>query len=392
MYSATLVVGGGLGVGPNGLSVLKRLDENLFRNVVCGRYPYSHFKMKNSYGWNLMCLDATGGSSNSPMNSVAMSRNSIWRCLRQPILEGIIVDKRVSQVVTNEEGRNIVRFTDGSDPVVADLVIGADGLKSTVKRAVFPEANDDPYPPRYEGFVGVGGFITPSDLIKANITPGSMTLVFGGNGFFGYLFTDTSASDPNRDSPYHLSASGDTVTWWSTYSIPECPDPKTINKEDVSQQLRKRHGNWRDPVVKEIVRSVRVATMYPAWTTPELPTWERDGLSCSALEDVESFTLFLSHYLRKAYHNPLPSQAATERQAIKIAAKRHMDLRHPHVQAILHHAKQMQLSKGSLNIFQEFLMYFILWIVGLVSSGSPAKEVFNYNIAEEVERVLASET
>lgn len=98
-----------------------------------------------------------------------------------------------------------------------------------------------------------------------------MTLVFGGNGFFGYFFSNTSPSSPNRDSPYHLSEPGDTVTWWSTYSIAECPtDPKTIDKEDVSRQLRERHGNWRDPVVQNIVNSIEaVENVYPAWTTPE---------------------------------------------------------------------------------------------------------------------------
>ncbi|KAK9357356.1 hypothetical protein V1504DRAFT_436817 [Lipomyces starkeyi] len=241
--------------------------------------------------------------------------------------------------------------------------------------------------------VGVGGFIPASDLIKANITPGSMTLVFGGNGFFGYVFTDSSASDRTR-TPHTSSRRPETSHLVVNVLHPRI-DPKTIDKEDVSRQLRERHGHWRDPVVKQIVHSV------------QLPTWERDGVvllgdaahalpptsgqgTSQALEDVESFTLFLSHYLRKAYHNPLSAQAATERQAIKIAAKRHMDLRRPHVKEILDHAKQMQQSKRSLNIFQEFLMCSILWIVGLVSRGSPAKEAFNYNIAEEVERVLAS--
>jgi 2-polyprenyl-6-methoxyphenol hydroxylase-like FAD-dependent oxidoreductase len=147
-HSSTLIVGGGLGIGPNGLKVLERLDESLVRDITRGGYAYSHHIMKSKHGLTLMAIDATVGS-NPPMNSVGSSRQSLWRCLKNRIPEGVIVNKRVSQVEANPEGRNIVRFADGSAPVEADLVIGADGLKTTVKQALFPDAKEDLYPPQY---------------------------------------------------------------------------------------------------------------------------------------------------------------------------------------------------------------------------------------------------
>lgn len=240
------------------------------------------------------------------------------------------------------------------------------------------------------GLVGVGGFIPASPDIKDHIEKGAMTFVFGGNGFFGYFFANTSLSAPHRDSPYHISEPGDTVTWWSTYSIDKCPEnPKNIDREDVSRQLRERHGKWRDPVIQKIVNSVQVQTVYPAWMTPELPTWERDGVvllgdaahalpstsgqgASQALEDVESFALFLSHYLRQAYRNHVPLNGAQvalglaeiEKQTIKLAAKKHMDLRMPRVKQILERTRQMQSSKKQMNILKEFFMYLVLWIIG----------------------------
>lgn len=148
-HSATLVVGGGLGVSPNGLSVLKRLDEELYYDVVKSGYPYSHMKFMNSYGWNLGRFFA-GNDDDPPMNSVAMSRQAIWNCLRDRVPDDIIVNKRISEVISSSEGRNTVKFADGSPDEEADLVIGADGLKSIVRRAVFQEAEADPYPPHYE--------------------------------------------------------------------------------------------------------------------------------------------------------------------------------------------------------------------------------------------------
>lgn len=148
-HSATLVIGGGLGVSPNGLGVLKRLDEELYQDVVQAGYPYSHLEFKNSYGWNLASMFA-GNNDDPPMKSVAMSRQAIWNRLRDRVPDEVIVNKRISEVIPNSDGRNIVKLADGSPDEEADLVIGADGLKSIVRRAIFREEEEDPYPPHYE--------------------------------------------------------------------------------------------------------------------------------------------------------------------------------------------------------------------------------------------------
>ncbi|KAK2759326.1 hypothetical protein FQN54_002804 [Arachnomyces sp. PD_36] len=405
-HSATLVVGGGLGVSPNGLSVLKRLDEDLFNDVVGSGYPYSHWTFKNSYGWNLARLFA-GNNEDPPMNSVAMSRQAVWNCLRDRVPDGVIVNRRISEVVPSAEGRSVVKFADGSPDEEADLVIGADGLKSIVRRGIFREEEEDPYPPHYEGFTGVGGFIPSADL-KSDIDPGTMTIVFGGNGFFGYVYSNSTGTL----APYSTSTAspGDTVTWWSTYYCKDCPDTKSIDREAVLRDLRKRHGNWRLPVIQKIINSVELETMWPVWTTPELPTWHRDGLiligdaahtlpptsgqgTSQALEDVESFTLCLSHYLKAKY-----SESGTEvngqaiyKQAINQAAQKHMVLRRPRVKKILDRARQMESKKQNMNIFEEFFLYFILYMISFMPKGAPDKNPANYDMAAEVKKALHSD-
>jgi 2-polyprenyl-6-methoxyphenol hydroxylase-like FAD-dependent oxidoreductase len=228
----------------------------------------------------------------------------------------------------------------------------------------------------------------PSADLKEHIEKGTMNLIFGGSGFFGYFYSESSKSDPNRDSPYHISEPGETVAWWSTYEIADCPpDPKHIDKEDMARQLRERHGGWSDPVVQKVINKVEVDSMYPTWTSPQLPTWERDGVvllgdaahtlpptsgqgASQALEDVESFSLFLAHHLQQTYDNrdspddSNPSIGAAEKQAIKIAAKRHMDIRRPRVQAILDQARKFQDLKKKRSVFEEYFMYCIMWIIG----------------------------
>lgn len=406
-HSSTLIVGGGLGIGPNGLHVLKRLDEDLLRDIVRGGYVVPHGNLKSKHGRLLIRMEnsAPGVGDEPPMHMVGCSREWLWRCLRARIPDGDIVTKRVERVVASPDHRNTIYFKDETPSVEADLVIGADGIKSVAKWALFPEAEEDPFPPHYEGVCGIGGFL-PSSEVKDLVEKGSMNFIFGGNGFFGYFFSTSSSTAAHRDSPHHVSEPGDLLAWWSTYSVDECPDPNMLDMDDVLQQLQKRHEHWGDPVVQKVLKSARVKSIYPTWTSPQLPTWERDGVvlvgdaahalpsssgqgSSQALEDVESFAKLLSYFLGKV--DDSDSSVRECKEAVKLAAKQYMDLRRPRVQAILDDARKRQSKKRDMGVIEEYLMYSIMWIMGFFPSvmNSFAQQVFSYNVAEHVDQVIA---
>ncbi|KAJ5683870.1 uncharacterized protein N7477_000215 [Penicillium maclennaniae] len=424
-HSSTLVVGGGLGIGANGLNVLRRLDEDLLREVVRNGYVTAVSNLKSKNGWLLMSMKTTGPhsfegkDSIENMHMVASSRHSLWKALRSRVPEAHIVNKRVLEVIARPDGKNIVRFDDGSPEIEADLVIGADGVRSTAKRALFPDSIDDPYPPHYEGLVGVGGFIPAAD-VKGLVEKGSMNFIFGGNGFFGYFFSESASSAEHRDSPYHVSEPGDSLAWWSTYQISECPDRKTLDMADVSRQLRERDmQTGRTQSFKRF--------MYATWTSPPLPTWERDGVvlvgdaahalpptsgqgSSQALEDVEAFALFLAHHL----HEDSAQESMTELElkgVVTAAARQYTALRQPRVTAILKNAQQMQARKRDMGLLQEYAMYGFMKLMGkstfhtrqsFFPGVSPPgffpslvtgqlRKVIDYNIADEVSKALALE-
>ncbi|KAL7928581.1 hypothetical protein V8C35DRAFT_230013 [Trichoderma chlorosporum] len=411
-HSSTLIVGGGLGIAPNGLGVLQRLDEDLLRDVTRNGYVIARSNMKNKNGSLLMSIDANISTASEPdsppkkLNMVACSRHSLWRCLRTRIPDTAIVNKRVLQVVANPEGRNIVQFVDGSDPVEVDLVIGADGVKSIAKRALFPDAAEDAYPPHYEGLVGIGGFI-PAAGLEEYVEKGSMNFIFGGNGFFGYFYPDSHPSDPNRDSPYLVSEPGESLAWWSTYEIKECPHRNSLDMNDVSNRLRERHAQWKDLVIQRVIKSAQVTNMYPTWTSPPLPTWERDGVVLvgdaahalpsssgqgvsQALEDCEAFVLFLAHQLGRID----PSSPVTEEQAVTKAARQYMTLRKPRVTEILENAQRIQKTKRDMGIIREYAMYSFLKLLGFFPNmaAKPSRKVFEYNVAEQAAQMIASDS
>lgn len=208
-----------------------------------------------------------------------------------------------------------------------------------------------------------------------------MNLVFGGNGFFGYCYTSSDKDEPNRHVPQGILKPGNSVMWWSTYEAKECPDTKSIDKAVVLQDVKARHASWKSPVVQKILASADIQNMYPVWTVPELPTWERHGVVLigdaahalpptsgqgvsQAMEDVESFSMLLAHSLGKEGQQPSEESALQTRKAsISWAAKKFMDIRMPRIKAIIDQARKYQNQKRDLSAFQEWFMYFIMYLM-----------------------------
>lgn len=274
----------------------------------------------------------------------------------------------------------------------------------------------------FRGLVGVGGFI-PLSLIDPEQHPGRLTMTFGSQGFFGY------GSCSQSNSP--TAAGGDPVTgpeavWWSTYSVEPLPATKGFDRDDIHRQLRARHSSWKDSAIQKLVANASIDSIYPTWTTPELPTWERDGVvlvgdaahalqpssgqgASQALEDAEVFSMLLSHYLAKVRRGGAvesattttlqePTQAAVQdgvndvdlmetstkpvnvgnhdsssslsdasimqSQAISLASKAYFRLRAPRVRRIRDRAKYGGDMKRKKGFIGEWITYFFIWLIG----------------------------
>jgi 2-polyprenyl-6-methoxyphenol hydroxylase-like FAD-dependent oxidoreductase len=156
LSESTAVVGGGLGISPNGMRVLRDLDPDLYANVAAQGFPAEKFIFKGANGWTLGMQITSDKSWRAEGEQeevcIASSRHGLWETIiqhvRQKYGDNVVQDKKV--VGVERSGKLNVRYLDdsGNEQVdEADLVIGADGVKSVVRKTLF--GAQDQYQPIY---------------------------------------------------------------------------------------------------------------------------------------------------------------------------------------------------------------------------------------------------
>ena len=146
---AAAVVGGGLGIGANGMKILHELDQDLYNAVMAQGYPATLYQMKTSNNTTLGYMKCTTENDGFEP-TVISSRQGLWDCLRERVpSSSIVFGKAIDHVKKRTEGPPAIYFQDGTVDEV-DLIIGADGAKSVVKKAVLGDGFTDDYPLKFE--------------------------------------------------------------------------------------------------------------------------------------------------------------------------------------------------------------------------------------------------
>ncbi|SDM47959.1 FAD-dependent oxidoreductase [Allokutzneria albata] len=166
-------VGGGLGLAPNGLNALGLVGaEEAVREI---GIPVSSMVMRSWTGKELARFGEVGG----PPIMHTVWRSDLYRAL---------CDTAERSGVRIEHGKRLKTFHDNGDSVTAsfvdgstataDILVGADGVRSAVRGRIDPSAPG----PRSTGLVGFGGW----SKAKIPYTDGAMNFVFGKRAFFSY--------------------------------------------------------------------------------------------------------------------------------------------------------------------------------------------------------------
>jgi len=253
----------------------------------------------------------------------------------------------------------------------------------------------------------VGGFVPSSILQATNHPPGTMAIVFGPTGFFGYGYVTSSASANVANAPSGSTSTpppraepGPLSGWWSTFSSPTPhpfalpdTDPNVFDRDAALANLLKRHRGWENPTIQAILDYAEahgIESIYPTWTTPELPTWQCNGKvvlvgdaahalqpssgqgACQALEDAESLSLLLKHYL--SFSDQQKSTSCThsgEQAAIGKALDKFVQLRKPRLHSIYLRSQMMSNLKTDRGFIMEIFTYAM---IKSMSKSGPLKK------------------
>jgi 2-polyprenyl-6-methoxyphenol hydroxylase-like FAD-dependent oxidoreductase len=167
-------LGGVLMLAPNGLDALRIIGAHQYVQAI--GQPIQRMVMADGSGQRF------GEFAGLP--DLQPSR-VIWRAELYRVLH----DLAVAQGIRIEYGKRLVdvddtptgitaRFADGTT-ASADVLIGADGIRSTVRTLIDPAAPA----PQYVGHLGLGGYATDSGVPGQ---PDAMHFVFGKRAFLGY--------------------------------------------------------------------------------------------------------------------------------------------------------------------------------------------------------------
>ena len=174
--------GGGLTLAPNGLDALDVIGVgDLVRPVGT---PTTGIVMQDWKGKRL-------GEFGNPPGVPPMQffyRSDLYRVLYQEARRrGIRIEHGKRLVSAAETADDVTaRFDDGTE-ATGDILIGADGIRSTVRTLIDAGAPD----PSYAGLISFGARVANPGLPS---TEGKMLMSFGKHAFFGYqVFDETSA-------------------------------------------------------------------------------------------------------------------------------------------------------------------------------------------------------
>ncbi|HEY1298541.1 MAG TPA: NAD(P)/FAD-dependent oxidoreductase [Chloroflexota bacterium] len=166
-------IGGTLMLAPNGLNALATLG--LDQAVSAVGQPIERMVMADARGKPLMEIPALPGLPASRL----MWRSDLYRVIQAAAAAQHIPLEHGKRLVSVRETQDAITATfDDGTSATADVLIGADGIHSTVRNLIDPNASE----PQPDGLLGLGG---ESDLELSGRTD-TMYFVFGKRAFLGY--------------------------------------------------------------------------------------------------------------------------------------------------------------------------------------------------------------
>ncbi|MEU9376951.1 FAD-dependent monooxygenase [Streptomyces sp. NPDC048255] len=251
-YSSTADgIGGGLSLAPNGVNALDAIGAGDVVRAV--GIPMRGTVLKSGDG---ELIGEISLPSELPPSRFVW-RGALYRALYDEAARRGIRTLHDQRVVGAEDTGDGVRahFADGSH-ADADILIGTDGIRSTVRTLIDPAAPQ----PQYAGLLGFAAQLGDTGLAS---TEGKLHVAYGKRGSFGYLV--------------HEDSSGG---WFVNLPHPEpmtLAEARAVGNEQWLSVLREAFADDHSPAAGLLRRSDPADLLItgPLETMPTVPTWSR---------------------------------------------------------------------------------------------------------------------
>ncbi|KAI9667861.1 MAG: hypothetical protein M1821_000680 [Bathelium mastoideum] len=252
-------IGASIALGPNGLRTLERLgvvnaldDSIAFRNRSGFPMIYRHWKTNE-----ITSVDAHHGDVEDRHRTARFYRAHLQKALLAHVpSEKVQLRKAFASATLNSSANNVTIFFEDGSSASADILLGADGIHSAVRRYFVPGSE-----PKWTGWVAFRSVfdtklldgLDDAILNEANHWWGPDRTFFAsrlGNGLF--TIVGGHYSDPDApDAPYKGAA-------W--------------NSDGDVDELRKYYADWH-PVIRRMVDASPYTRQYPNTAAPALDHW-----------------------------------------------------------------------------------------------------------------------
>jgi len=252
--NSAAATGGMISLAPNGVSALAPIGLD---DAVRGMgVPNSSIVLHSWTGKRLAEFGALPGMPPS---------QGVWR----EEMFRLLADAAVRRGIPMEHGRRFVRAEDHGDGVTAyfadgsfasaDILIGADGIHSTVRPLIDPAAPE----PHYTGLLGFGG--RPSAACDTGLAPtdGTLHMSFGKRAFFAYQVFDDGRTSWFANLPRKEPLTG--------------AQARAVGAQEWLRVLRAAFSDDRTPAAHILATSSPedLIVVGAQEDLPSVPTWSR---------------------------------------------------------------------------------------------------------------------
>jgi FAD-dependent urate hydroxylase len=327
VYEATEPADGSgawLTLASNGLDALAPLD--LAESVAAAGFPTPSMVMRDASGRRLVEFPSSALRSDG-LQTTTIRRADLYRTLREEAVRcGVAISygTRLTEAQPLPGGGVRARFSDGSE-ATADLLIGADGLRSRTRSIIDPAAAA----PRYTGLLNVGGYARGLDLGER---PGAMQFCFGRRCFLGYVTSPDGdvwwfANPPSRRDPTRAELAADTPEAWRP-RLRGLFDGDALPLPDLLDATDELFAGW------------------PTYDIPRVPVWHRDGMVLVG-DAVHAASPASGQGASMAFEDALTlARCLRDRRSVGDAFATYEQLRRPRVQKVVARGKRTGNAKA----------------------------------------------